>query len=250
MNLDNIIAVRKGKVVYQDGDSLIKVYDEKEWPKSEILNEALNQARIEETGLNIPKIKEVTMVDGKWALVMDCIHGKSLAELMSTPEGFDEYLNLFVDLQREIHTKKAPLLTTLKDKMTRKISYSDLNATVRYDLQLRLPELGVTSVVCHCDFSPANVIIAEDGTPFVVDWSHTTQGNPSVDAAVTYILFRMNGKNEEAEKYLALYCEKCGIEKTEVLKWVPVASASKSIKYDGEAKAFLLSLAKSVEYLD
>ena len=69
MNLDKIIAVRKGKVVYQDGDKLIKIYDEKDWPKSEILNEALNQARIEETGLNIPKIKEVTMVDGKWALV-------------------------------------------------------------------------------------------------------------------------------------------------------------------------------------
>ena len=168
---------------------------------------------------------------------------------MSTPEGFDEYLELFVNLQREIHTKKAPLLTTLKDKMTRKISYSDLNATVRYDLQLRLPELGVTNVVCHCDYSPANVIIAEDGTPYILDWSHTTQGNPCVDAAVTYILFKMNGRNEEAEKYLALYCEKCGIEKNVVLKWVPVASASKSIKYDGEAKEFLLSLAKSVEYL-
>ena len=180
---------------------------------------------------------------------LNIMHSRGFYNQCTNEEGFDEYLDLFVSLQREIHEKKAPLLTTLKDKMTRKISYSDLNATVRYDLQLRLPELGVTSVVCHCDFSPANVIISEDGTPFVLDWSHTTQGNPNVDAAVTYILFRMNSRNEEAEKYLALYCEKCGIEKAEVLKWVPVAAASKSIKYDGEAKAFLLSLAKSVEYL-
>jgi len=32
------------------------------------MNEALNQARVEETGLNIPKLLEVTKIDGKWQL--------------------------------------------------------------------------------------------------------------------------------------------------------------------------------------
>ena len=68
MNLDNILAERKNKVIYKDGDSVAKVFDES-FPKSDILNEALNQARVEETGLNIPKIKEVTKIDGKWAII-------------------------------------------------------------------------------------------------------------------------------------------------------------------------------------
>ena len=247
----NTIAVRQGKVVYQDGDTLIKVFDENDWSKSEILTEGLNQARIEETGLNIPKILKVGTVDGKWALMMEYIEGKNLADLMrEEPEKFDEYLDLFVSLQQEIHTKKAPLLTTLKDKMTRKISSADLTATIRYALQLKLRELGVTNVVCHCDFKPDNVLITADGTPYILDWSHTNQGNPNVDAAISYILFKLDGKDAEAEKYLDLYCEKCGVEKNAILKWVPVAAASKSAKMTGEAKDFLLGLAKSVEYLN
>ena len=59
MKLDNVIAVRKGKTVYLDGNKVIKLFDS-DYSKAAILNEALNQARIEETGLNIPKALEVT----------------------------------------------------------------------------------------------------------------------------------------------------------------------------------------------
>ena len=59
MKLDRVIAVRNNKTIYRDGDKCIKVFD-KNYSKADVLNEALNQARIEETGLNIPKILEVT----------------------------------------------------------------------------------------------------------------------------------------------------------------------------------------------
>lgn len=119
MKLDRIIAVRTGKTVYRDGDKVIKVFDS-EYSKADILNEALNQARIEETGLNIPKVLEVTMIDGKWAIITEYIEGKTLAQLMKEePEKLDEYLEKFVDLQIEVHSKKAPLLNKLKDKMDR-----------------------------------------------------------------------------------------------------------------------------------
>ncbi len=77
-----------------------------------MLNEALNQARIEETGLNIPRVLEVTVIDGKWTIVSDYIKGKTLAQLMQeNPEKKDEYLNLFVDLQLEMHSKTCPCST-------------------------------------------------------------------------------------------------------------------------------------------
>ena len=77
--LNNKIAERKNKTVYRDGDRCIKVFD-KDYSKADVLNEALNQARIEETGLNIPKILEVTMIDGKWAIVTEFVEGKTLAQ--------------------------------------------------------------------------------------------------------------------------------------------------------------------------
>ena len=81
MNLDRIIAVRTDKTVYRDGDRCLKVFNE-DFSKADVLNEALNQARVEETGLNIPKILEVTVIDGKWTIVSEFIKGKTLARLM------------------------------------------------------------------------------------------------------------------------------------------------------------------------
>ena len=88
-----------GKKLYRDGDKLVKTFDES-YSKAGILNEALNQARVEETGLNIPKVRAVTVVDGRWALIWDFIEGETLESLMQKhPEKEDEYLNFFVDLQ-------------------------------------------------------------------------------------------------------------------------------------------------------
>lgn len=81
MNLDRVIAVRNSKTVYRDGENCVKVFDEN-YSKADVLNEALNQARVEETGLNIPKIKEVMTLDGKWTIVSDYIAGKTLDRLM------------------------------------------------------------------------------------------------------------------------------------------------------------------------
>ena len=90
MKFEKVLAERKDKVIYKDGDKCIKVFDEN-YKKSDILNEALNQARVEETGLNIPKIHEVTKIDGKWAIVTDFIEGKTLAQLMEeNPDKEDE----------------------------------------------------------------------------------------------------------------------------------------------------------------
>lgn len=67
MNLDRVIAVRNNKTIYRDGDRCIKVFNA-DYSKADVLNEALNQARVEEIGLHIPRILEVCTIDGKWSL--------------------------------------------------------------------------------------------------------------------------------------------------------------------------------------
>ena len=52
METSSVIAIRKNKTVYRNGDKCIKVFDIG-YSKADVLNEALNQARMEETGLNI-----------------------------------------------------------------------------------------------------------------------------------------------------------------------------------------------------
>ena len=248
MKLDKIIAVRTGKTVYKDGDRVIKVF-ESGYSKADILNEALNQARIEETGLNIPKILGVSTENGKWAIISEYINGKTLAQLMEeNPDKFDEYLERFVDIQMEIHSKKAPLLTKLKDKMNRKISQADIDATTRYDLHTRLEGMPRHNKVCHGDFNPSNIIITDDGTPYIIDWAHATQGNASADVARTYLLFLLDGNKEGAKKYMELFCKKSDTARQYIEKWLPIVAASQSVKGNAEERELLLSWVDVVDY--
>ena len=248
MKLDNIIAQRVGKAIYRDGEKAIKVFD-KGFSKANVLNEALNQARIEETELNIPKVIEVTTIDGNWAIVSDFIEGKTLALLMQeNPDKQDEYLELFVDLQMNVHSKVCPLLNKLKDKMNSKISEADLDATTRYELHTRLEGMPKHKKVCHGDFNPSNIIISNDGTAYILDWSHATQGNASADVARTYLLFCLNGDKTLADKYLNLFCKKSDTAKQYVQKWMPIVAASQSVKGKAEEREFLLSWVDVVDY--
>lgn len=248
MKLDRVIAVRNNKTIYRDGDECIKVFNS-EYSKADVLNEALNQARIEETGLNIPKILGVTMIDGKWAIVSEYIKGKTLATLMQeNPEKKNDYIDLLVDLQMEVHSKTCPLLNKLKDKMNRKISMTELDATTRYDLHTRLEGMPKHNKVCHGDFNPSNIIITEDGTPYILDWSHATQGNASADVARTYLLFWLNGDIEGAKTYLDKFSRKSNTAKQYIQKWMPIVAASQSVKGNEKEREFLLSWVNVVDY--
>lgn len=248
MKLDRIIAVRNHKTVYRDGELCMKVFDSA-YSKADVLNEALNQARVEETGLRIPKIHEVTVIDGKWTIVTDYIKGKTLAQLMQeNPEKKDEYLELFVNLQMEVQDKTCPLLMKLKDKMNRKISQTDFDATTRYELYTRLDAMPKHNKLCHGDFNPSNIILTEDGTPYILDWSHATQGNASADVARTYLLFWLNGDIDGAEKYLDLFCSKSHTEKQYVQKWMPIVAASQTVKGNEKEREFLHSWVNVVDY--
>ena len=248
MKTDRIIAVRNKKTIYRDGDKCIKVFSE-DYSKADILSEALNQARVEETGLHIPRVLEVTTVDGKWAIVSEYIKGKTLAQLMQeNPDNFENYLTMFVDLQLEMHSRTCPMLGKLKDKMNRKISQTGLDATTRYDLHTRLESMPKHNKLCHGDFNPSNIIIAEDGTPYILDWSHATQGNASADAARTYLLFWLSGDMQGAQKYLDLFCLKSDTARQYVQKWMPIVAASQSVKGNANEREFLLSWINVVDY--
>jgi thiamine kinase-like enzyme len=248
MKLDNIIAVRSKKKIYRDGDACIKVFNEN-YSKADVLNEALNIARVEETALHIPAVREVTMIDNKWAIVTDFIEGKTIAQLMEeNPGKIEEYMNEFVDVQLQIHNQKVPLLNRLKDKMQRKISETDLDATTRYELHTRLESMPKHYKLCHGDFNPSNVIIAEDGTPYIIDWAHATQGNASADAARTFLIFSLEKKEKIADMYMDIFCKKSDTAKQYVQKWLPIVAASQSVKGKKEERDFLLHWVDVVDY--
>ncbi len=245
-----VISTRKEKVIYRDGDNAVKIFSEK-FPKSDILNEALNQARVEETGLPIPALKSVSVVDGQWAITMEYVEGKTLLEIMKeNPDNIKEYMNLFVDLQLEVQSKKCPLLNKLKDKMNRKISSlgNIIDATTRYELHTRLESMPKHDKVCHGDFNPGNIIIDNEGKAHIIDWSHATQGNGAADAARTYLLFALYNRKELADMYLDMFCKKTDTAKQYVQQWLPIVAASQLVKRKDGEEEFLKSWIDVVDY--
>lgn len=245
-----LISQNGAKSVYRDGANTIKVFD-KGFSKAEVLNEAIINARVEELGdINIPTVTEVAVeADGRWAITKDFIDGNTLQQLMDeNPEQLDEYMEQFVELQLLIHSKNCPLLNRLKDKMFRQISeIAELNPSRRYDLLTRLDGMPKHTKLCHGDYQPSNIIVAEDGRLYVLDWVHATQGNASADVARTYLLFCLENQ-EKADKYMNLFCQKTRTDKRYVQQWLPLVAAAQLTKQRPEETELLHKWLNDFDY--
>ncbi len=227
MYFDRIIAVRNDRTIYRDGERCLKVFNEG-CSEADVLSEALNQARAAEIGISVPKILEVTMIDGQWVIVSNFIRGKTIARLKTeNPELEEHYLSILVKLQLEVNSKHCSEFEKLKDKFNKLICKSDLSATDRFTFHRLLDELPMGDKLCHGDLTPSNVIISEEEIPFILDWSCAMQGNSLADAAASFISLYLNDGSDSANAYLRIYCETSAIDKESIQRWIPIAAAAK-----------------------
>ncbi len=240
MKLDNCISKGFLKSVYLKDGNAVKVFDKK-YNKSDVLYEALNTARVEDAGMDIPKLLSVDVVDGQWCITSEYVNGKTLAQLMKeNPKKIDSYIDKMVDLHIFIQSKRNPLLIKLKDKITRQINELDcIDATKKYELLSRLNGMHEHSKLCHGDFAPENIIVTKSGKYVAIDWVHATQGNASADVARTYLLLALNDITI-ADKYLNVFCEKTGTDKRYVQEWLPIVAAAQLDKKHPEEKELLM----------
>ncbi len=233
--------------IYKYGDCAVKLF-KPECRKTQALYEALTHARVEATGLPVPVIREVSVIDGRWAIAMDLIPGHTMEELMDKdPGNIDKYLNDLVDIQLKIHEKHTPKLSKLKDKMVRQInSLDNINDVTRYELLTRLESMPKHTKLCHGNFCPSNVIINDKGT-YIVDWVAARQGNASADVARTYLLLSLKS-TEWAEKYMDLFCEKTHTSKRYVQEWLPLVAAARLTEHRPEETELLMKWLDVVQY--
>lgn len=243
-----LISQSTNKRVYRDGDAAIKVF-RKEFPKSGVLNDAIINTRIEELGgINIPAIREISVVDGCWSITRDFIDGKTLQELMAEhPENMDTYLDQMVDLQIYLHSRSCPMLNKLRDKMKYQISNVEaLDPEIRYDLLTRLENMPKHAKLCHGDFCPENIIIHPDGQLYILSWVHATQGNASADVARTFLLLSLSS-NELAGQYLERFCQKTRADGQYIRQWIPLVAAAQLSKDRPQEHDLLAAWANSAD---
>ena len=235
------LAKSKLKSVYVENNKAIKVFD-KNYNKSDVLYEALNTARVEDAGVNIPKLLEVAVTDGKWSITSEYVEGPTLTQLIEKyPDKADDYIKKMVEYQISFQKKSNPLLLVLKDKMNRQIDNS-----VKYELLTRLNSMKNHTKLCHGDYCPDNIIVTADTKGNIkeitaVDWVHATQGNASADIANTFLLLKLQfgDKSDIPEKYINTFCELTNTKRSYVNEWLPLVAAARLTKNKEEEKELL-----------
>lgn len=250
--LGNLLMEINDKKIYENGNVITKVFSSKTYSGSDVFKEAMNQTYALELGINVPKVLDVFPVGNDWAISSEKIEGKTLAQLISENPGNEKkYIAELVKIQLHLlsFTSDNKKLPKLKDKLNDYISKSGLDATTRYDLHVRLEKMPNHYKLCHGDIDPRNVIIRNDGAVFVLDWAHATRGNASADAAMSYLLFVLNGDEKGAQMYVKEFCKKSDIALQYVQEWISVVSATKlATTTDESQKELLLKNINVVEY--
>ena len=94
------------------------------------------------------------------------------------------------ELQTSLHADNAPMeLPAQADTLMDRISQCSLLSEEERAGALRaLARMPRDEKLCHGDFHPGNVMLADRG-PVVIDWIDASRGNPTADIARTSLLF-------------------------------------------------------------
>jgi tRNA A-37 threonylcarbamoyl transferase component Bud32 len=152
-----------------------------------------------------PKVFGKINLDNREGIVYEFIEGKTINENIPKHllkvRTFGKCLGT---LHAKMHKQKTYKIRSQKPYFEQKIRNSSLLSNKKEDVIINyLYSLKDGDSLCHGDFHPDNVLLANNN-PFVIDWSNLTIGNHYADIArTTYLLKR--GTDPNAPQRSAVY---------------------------------------------
>lgn len=226
MNLGTPMAKGNTANIYLMKNKIVKVFND-HLPDTESAFEANKQKFAYSCGLPVPQILDVTKIDGKQAIIMEYIKGRTIGDILSeNKEQAEYYMGISVDVQQKIHKIPVATLESMSDKLKRQIT-SAVNLDKKYKTALinKLDSMSYEKRLCHGDFHIYNLIMA-DNKVTIIDWVDSSAGDIRADVYRTYLLYSQFSI-ELAEMYLRLYCEKSGLLKEEIFQWAPIIAGAR-----------------------
>nr|WP_144928748.1 aminoglycoside phosphotransferase family protein [Paenibacillus bovis] len=226
MNLGIPIAEGNTATIYHWDNKIIKIFKD-HLPNTEATYEANKQKLAYACGLTVPKIYDVTEIDGKQAIIMEYFKGPTIGSLlMDNKDKSKYYMEISVDIQLEIHSKSAGSLEHMRSKLSRQINNaSQINDRLNEKLITKLHSMTFESRLCHGDFHLFNLILSDEKV-VIIDWVDASAGDIRADVYRTYLLYSQLS-TDLAELYVQLYCKKSGISREEIFQWAPIIAAAR-----------------------
>lgn len=227
MDLGVPIAIGNTAQIYLYENKIVKVFNDF-LPDTESSYEANKQKFAHSCGLSVPKIFDVTTIDGKQAIIMEFVKGKTIGDTLSeNMEQAEYYMNISIDIQQKIHMIVADSLEPMSLKLSRQIeSAQQLDKRHKSALLQKMDTITYKKRLCHGDFHMFNLILSDNNQVTIIDWVDSSAGDLRADVYRTYLLYEQFSI-ELADMYLLLYCQKSGLSKDDIFQWAPIIAGAR-----------------------
>jgi len=242
--------------VYLWGEAqVLKLF--REWmPPGAADYEARIARLVEAAGAPVPAVDDLVEVEGRRGIVYERVVGPSMMDLMQAdPATVPRYAYLLAELHAALHAHPAvPELPSqrarLQDRIAAAEPLSPAAKSAVLEALARMPEEGT---LCHGDFHPGNIIMAERG-PVIIDWVDATRGSAAADVARTWVLVMGHACYDGTPEWvrplarqccaghLRRYAELQPITEEEVAAWIPIVAAARLAENIPEARGWLVSV--------
>lgn len=244
--------------VYEWGqDKVLKLYYGR-FSDTRVKHDAEIEYAVHEAGVASPAIFDIIDSDGRKGIVMQRIHGKTMAKhVLEEPWNINHYIRQVAALHYKIHQCSAEKLPSQKETLAAAIEKSSKILGNRVKKVLcYLESLPGGSSVCHGDLHFGNIIISGNNA-VAIDWSTACKGNPLGDIArtcltisspampmkgipYTLLLPFMLGKSPVYWAYTNEYMKLAKVSLENINAWMlPIAAARLRENIPGEKKWLL-----------
>lgn len=189
--LDTPTAVGRTAEIFAWGEGHILKLTRADFP-SHLADQEWRNARLAwQAGARAPKPIEILEVNGRRGVVFERVDGPTMAHCMQhSLFRLRVYARQLAGLHAELHTISAPGLPSQHQRVYWNLEHSTilparLKATA-YQLLEKLPD---NDTICHGDFHPENILLAEKG-PVIIDWEGCMRGSSAADVAATCLIMR------------------------------------------------------------
>lgn len=244
MNLGEPLAKGNTANIYLVDGKIIKLFNDF-LPETESKYEANKQRYAYSNGLPVPFIYDVTKINGKQAIVMEHVAGRTIGDLIYEDiTKASQYMSLSINIQMKIHEIRADNIELMTDKLSRQILIAPhLSDKQKEFLIDRLQTIQYEKRLCHGDYHVFNLLIKNKSIT-IIDWVDASAGDIKADIYRTYLLYSQFSM-ELANLYLTLYCKNSGISQDEIFIWEPIiAGARLSENVSSEKAERLINIVK------
>jgi uncharacterized protein (TIGR02172 family) len=207
-------------------------------------------------GIPTPAVGCLVSFTGRAGLIFERIEGMSMMEhILRQPDLIQALACQLADLHWALHQNLSPDSMPKQNViLSQRISRCALLSQRERELLLgSLAQLPTGKALCHGDFHPGNVIMADRG-PVVIDWIDASCGNPIADVARTSLLFLGHIATAPAsvrptmelyhQTYLNQYMRRAPDRWIQHRKWLPILAAARLSEGIMEQQEWLLEQAR------